>query len=508
MAVWYCGSVQHTAVTQFAISHAYSVGDFVRALAAPSVGNERVWRCTTAGTSGGSESAWTLTKGSTTNQGTAVFTEVTGNSTYGWSAAAARVDLFTTWAAAGDSIYTASNHAETRAAAMTAPAASITNPMILISVNPAGSVPPVAADYSAGASVTVTGSNTLTFGGTSSIWYGFNFTAGTSTDNASITIGPTGNNQTVSHEFFDCSFTLGGNSVAAKLNFGNNGNTSTARCRWVNCNAAFSSTSQGIFLRLGDFHWDGGSVNGSTFPTNLFTSQAMGQTMLFVEGVDFSSISGTVANQGVGHSRWTFANCKVHASATLASAASVYGGECDFINCDSSTANYKQTRRGYTGILTQESTIVRSSGASDGTTPISHKIVTNTNVTNHKVQPFRGFQSVIWNTATGSSKTVTMEFVTDNVTLKDDELWIEVEYLGSSASPKASRVSSAPATYLTASSNLSTSSATWTTTGLTTPVKQKASVSFTPQMVGLVKVTPYFAKASLTVYYDPKVTIS
>ena len=33
MAVWYCGSVQYAAVTQFATSHAYTVGDIVRQLA-------------------------------------------------------------------------------------------------------------------------------------------------------------------------------------------------------------------------------------------------------------------------------------------------------------------------------------------------------------------------------------------------------------------------------------------------------------------------------------------
>jgi len=94
MATWYLGSTKHAAVAQWAATTAYVVGDFVRQLAAPTKDNERVWRCTTAGTSGGTEPSWTLTKGSTTNDNTVVWTEVTGNSAYGWSAAAARLKLF------------------------------------------------------------------------------------------------------------------------------------------------------------------------------------------------------------------------------------------------------------------------------------------------------------------------------------------------------------------------------------------------------------------------------
>ena len=105
MAVWYCGSVQYAAVAQFATSHAYSVGDIVRQLATPSVGSERCFRCTTAGTSGGSEPTWSLGKGATTSTGTAVFTEVTGNATYNWSAPMARLQHplnSSSWMASGD----------------------------------------------------------------------------------------------------------------------------------------------------------------------------------------------------------------------------------------------------------------------------------------------------------------------------------------------------------------------------------------------------------------------
>lgn len=59
-----------TPSVQWAASTAYSVGDMVR----PSTSNNRVFRCTTAGTSGASEPTWDTTIGNTTNDGSVVWT--------------------------------------------------------------------------------------------------------------------------------------------------------------------------------------------------------------------------------------------------------------------------------------------------------------------------------------------------------------------------------------------------------------------------------------------------
>ena len=131
------------------------------------------------------------------------------------------------------------------------------------------------------------------------------------------------------------------------------------------------------------------------------------------------------------------------------------------------------------------------------------KIVSSTAANCSPAQPFETFEGAFWNTATGSSKTLTLYCVTDNVTLTDADIWVEVEYLGSSATPLASLASSAPATILTTASNLSTTTEAWTTTGLATPVKQKMTVSFTPQMIGPARWKVKVAKASTTVYVCP-----
>src|SRR5262245_12672372 len=74
----YVGSVQWTAVTSWAASTAYTVGQLRKQLAAPAAGSERVFVCRVAGTSGGTEPTWVTTRGATTADNTASWAEVTG----------------------------------------------------------------------------------------------------------------------------------------------------------------------------------------------------------------------------------------------------------------------------------------------------------------------------------------------------------------------------------------------------------------------------------------------
>lgn len=512
MPDWYCGSVQHAAIAQFAISTAYSVGNIVRQLAAPAVGNERAFRCTTAGTSGGTEPSWSLTKGSTTSTGTAVFTEVTGNSTYGWAAAAARIDRLAAWALNGDTAFIASNHDETRAATLTV---ASTNPAIFvryISVDPAGSVPPVAADYLRGAAVRVTGANEIRFINGNGFYFGIDFYAGSATDGGIISLGVTSNTGASNHELYDCSLNLIGTGSGGLINIGNTiGYTAGCRTLFDNVKVSFAATGQSIRLGPGVFDWrnTSGAITGATFPTSLFTGStgsATGAGTFTVDGVDLNAITGTLVAALPVPFIVNFANCRINASATLAAAPTVVGAAVNMAVCDDGATGYKQARQTYAGKLTQEATIVRTGGASDGVAAISHKIVTNANTKRHT--PFEGFPLAIWNTATGVSKTLTVELVNDGVTLTNNDFFIEVEYLGNASYPMASMVSSAPATPLTAASNLPSSVEAWNTTGLASPVKQYASVSFTPQLAGLVRVRVFVTKASQTLYYCPKVTIS
>ena len=126
--------------------------------------------------------------------------------------------------------------------------------------------------------------------------------------------------------------------------------------------------------------------------------------------------------------------------------------------------------------------------------------------------PLESDEIVEWNDTVGSSITVGLELVHDSQgagsgsKFQNDECWIEAQYLSASGTPLGAISSNAKATVLTTAADQASSSETWTTTGLTTPVKQALQVTFTPQMKGFVHLKCVLAKASKTVYVCPKIT--
>lgn len=157
--------------------------------------------------------------------------------------------------------------------------------------------------------------------------------------------------------------------------------------------------------------------------------------------------------------------------------------------------------------MISETTLVRTGGSSDGTTALSWKVVSDTTATFNR--PFITPEIVQWNETTGSSVTATVEILRDSATnLTDAEVWLEVMYLGTSGYPLGTWISDCKADFLASEADQTTSSETWTTTGMSNPNEQKLSVSFTPQEKGFVHARVCVAKASATLYVCPKVTLS
>jgi hypothetical protein len=419
----------------------------------------------------------------------------------------AHVDLSSaiTASSAGDTFYVAHDHSKNYGVSTTLTFKGTTSaPDRIICVNRAGSVPPVAADITTGA---VEGTNAATT--TLSISGCFKMIgvtlapgSGQSTACTLILSNATGNSQA----FENCTFSLLSTGTASRINIGN----ANSRTWCLNCKLKFGATAQGVVPGAGHLTWVGPSsasilAAGSSVPTTLIIA-TIGAPVKFV-GVDFSALSGTII--GASATWWPadLVNCKLHASATVA------GTPTDLrhlgvtaIGCHSSGIVERNEKYLYQGTLTTETTIVRTGGASDGTTPYSWKVVSTAN--SKRDFPFETFPRELWNATTGVAKTLTVHCVTDNVTLKDDEICIEVEYLGSSGSPITTLISDANATVLTTAANQSTSTETWTTTGLATPVKQKLDVTFTPQMAGPIRWRVKVAKPSTTVYVCPKAELS
>lgn len=425
-----------------------------------------------------------------------------------WANAYTTLNAATTAKAAGDDFWVAEDHAETAGAAKVPVfPGTAANPNRCICVNHSGSVPPVAADVTTGASLTTTGNFAITIGGTV-YCYGLTLNCGTgSSSTAKISLATTAGNFQI---FEACAFNIVSTSTSSTITPCSSAQATTIL---VNCTVSFGATGQSI-IPIGSCAIRGKSsgvfVTGATIPTTLITSSgAINGGVWRLSCVDLSASGAGKTLVGDGQADpIALVNCKLNASVTVAAVPSDNSrGGCDLIGCNSTTNVERNERYRYQGTLTTETTIIRTAGASDGTTAYSWKIVTTAN--SKRTFPFETFEREVWGDTTGSSKTLTIHTVTDNVTLKDDEIWVEVEYLGSSATPVATLITDAAATVLTTGANQdSDSGEAWTTTGLGTPVKQALAVTFTPQMKGPIRWRVKVAKASTTVYVCPKADIA
>lgn len=509
MAVWYCGSTKHAAIAQWASSTAYSEGDIVRQLAAPAIGSERAFRCTTAGTSGGSEPTWSLTAGSTTNDGTAVWTEVTGNSTYGWSAAIARMSgLSATWCAAGDTVYVSNNHTEAGSGAnygISATAGTSNAPISFICVNDAAAPPTAVAT---GATISSPNAYALNINGYL-YFYGITFNAGTN----GASTGDININSSAAASFYvleNCTLALNNTNIASRINFGI---TSAALeqqgIELKNCQLKFGNASQSALLRL-PVKWQGGSVLGATYPNTLFGNPGANGApfgSLIARGIDLSGMgSKTLVAATSGPSDFLFTNCKLGTDAVIYSGTLTRGGATiRLVHCNAGDVNYSWESHSAQGSVYADAAVYRTGGASDGTTSFSVRMASSAGTLLR--QPLVFDRAAFWNETVGSL-TVTVEVVTDGVTLTDAEAWIEVEYLGVNGFPQTLFASDRAADEFATPANQTTSSETWTTTGLTSPLKQALACTVSVAEKGWVRVSVCVAKPSTTVYVCPKVVVS
>ncbi len=521
MANIYVGFEQHAAVAQWAASSGYSEGDIVRPLAAPAANEERCFRCTTAGTSGGSEPAWDVeTPGATTNDNDVVWTEVTGQEAYAWSAPHARLGkvgfsgtfwVDNGWVANGDTIFVSEDHAETAAGIITVGSniGSAAGPIQITCVDHTGSVPPVSADLRSSARVQTTGNNEIRVnsGGSDTriVYRGIRFRAGSGAS-GTANIALLSGNPACRLKLINCELVLLTSGASSYIDFGG---TNSGQIELVNTTVEFGSTSQHIRKPgASGATWKNtpSAIVGATIPNALFGYAGDRSRGLVLDGVDLSALGSgktIVANNTLSAE---LRNCKLGASVTVAAVSTSPSQRVDAMLCDSGDTNYRSESYQYPGTLTTETGRVRSGGASDGVTPVSWKVVTTANA--KWILPVECFSIGIWNETVGSPVTATIEIMNDGTTLKNDEVWADIQYMGDASFPLASEATNTKADPLTAGSNLSTSSETWDTTGIGSPVKQKIEVTFTPEQKGYIRAVVKVGRASKTVYIDPKITLS
>jgi hypothetical protein len=279
----------------------------------------------------------------------------------------------------------------------------------------------------------------------------------------------------------------------------------------------FGNAGNGISPNT-DFEISGGSIiSGSTTITNLFNNGATNRPVKgVITGLDLTNLAATTnlvigANSLLGTGALFFRGCTLPAawSGSLVSTAITVGGmRVEMHDCDNANTNYRLWIEDAGGSIKHETTIVETGGASDGTTPLAWKMTSN--ATNAYPSSYQQSQEMtLWNDTSGSSKTLTVDIVHDSLTnLKDNEVWVRVFYPSSSAAPLYTKITDAVASVTATAADQDASTATWTTTGLTNPNKQKLVVTFTPQQKGVIIALVILAKASKTIYVNPKPVLS
>jgi hypothetical protein len=429
------------------------------------------WICTTAGTMGASEPAWPNdTAGTTQADGTTTWTclGVVGNFT-GGQAPHARVQnsCANTWFAVGNTIYVGDNHAESQATAITlSPTGSNPNINKIICHNHSGSYPPSSSDLRTGASLSVTTANSITWSQAGMTYvHGLQFKAGTGVNSASaasILITLTSNGSM----YFDaCSFRL--------ENIGNSGSvvqcatSNTTSTVFNNCTVFFGHVNDFVSAGACQFVWQNtGQIleSGSAVPAQFFITGGSSTACptVTLEALDLSQLTGVIwSNSGNVMGRpFTIKDCKLNASATITQPSAV-DTVVQLVRSDSGATGYKSTRYAYEGTETTETSITRVGGATDPTSQAqSRKIVTTAN--SQWLRPFKAEPYAIWNPTTGANVTVTV-FGTINAGAlpNNDDIWMEVEYLGSSSFPIGTIVTTTKANLFAANAAVASDGSTW-----------------------------------------------
>ena len=404
-----------------------------------------------------------------------------------WAKAATTLTTALTGSAAGDIFYVAHDHVQSTAGAVTLTAiGTIANPNFIYCVDRGGTVPPVSADLRTTGVITSTGANSINTAGFA-YCYGLKFNAATS---GSPTVSQT------NWTFDSCAWTIG---TTGGVNF------RVTNVTFLNTTIAFGSTSDQIAVNNGRFVWKNtpSAIAGAVFPTNLFATIA-GLAGVYLQGVDLSALGSGKQIFNTNTDNFLI-DCKLGASVTLAATPTVLAPRYYSIRSDSSGTNYVNGMVSYQGTLTTETTIVRTGGASDGTTPFAWKIITTANTKWPYPHHFESPPISIWNDTTGASKTITIEGTWGGGAVpNNDEIWIECEYLGDASYPRGLFANSGKADNLAAASACTSSSETWG--GSTSEFKMQ--VTITPQMKGPITAVVKVAKASSTFYIDPKITIT
>jgi hypothetical protein len=396
-------------------------------------------------------------------------------------------------ALAGDYIYVSQSHAESTAAAISLSlAGTLANPVKIICGSDATEPP---ADTSTTASITTTGTSSVTVTG-SGYLEGINWFLGTGAVVASLNL--TGNLANLS--FYKNHFTFIGTHTTSKIQCGSQSVLNNSTLRFKDCWVKFGNAGQTISLNLADFKWEGGGLEaGGVSPTYLLTVDSAGSAL--VDAFDASAGATAMClcdSTALYAGRVLFRNIKLPAGWT-GNIGTVTNASCR-IELQNKDLYWLET---YFGSV-KSSAVCTSDGAKDEGVGYSLKVSSNANCDypgNRLVTPEL---PALMNSTIGTPITLEIEIAQDTAAapLTNAQIGLEVQYLGTTGQVISSFISCGKTNTLADPATHPAGTATWT--GLTTPTKQKLSVTFTPAVAGFVQGKIVLTAPSKTVYVDWK----
>jgi hypothetical protein len=250
------------------------------------------------------------------------------------------------------------------------------------------------------------------------------------------------------------------------------------------------------------------SASGRTGPiidagnTNVHTS---------ISGADFSAISGAsaIVSQTNAIGRVVVENSKSVASPTYVTGSRGDLGSNLFVRCTSAANPEGLYYSDYLGSVASTAAIYRNGGGVVEAIPVSWKLISTT----HAYTSFPLFSPWIYGVlASTGSKTFTLYVTQDGGAgdLTDADVWLEVEYMGTSSVSTYGLGTDRciiDGFFSGAAAQTDDTTSTWTGS-ITATYKQSLAVTATVNEEGLYRARVALAKASTTLYVDPLVTVS
>ncbi len=411
---------------------------------------------------------------------------------------------------AGDEIHIGHDHAESTAGTVTFAFAAGTElqPIRVISTNTGSDA------YQAGASIAITGvENDLNISTGASVWYGVTLTVA---DNLFFIAEAT------THRFVDCVI------VVADLLLVMNANWITLEFVDSALSSAdatanemrLSSATTSLIIR-------GGSVTmgsaGSGLPIFVIGAGDSGNHIT-VEDCDLSGCTSdlVLVSFNTGHdNRVIFRRCKLPSAYTLPATPTAKRNRIEVESCSGGTSTKpflgvggvdggNAMWRDIKGDVRTATAQHRNGGASDGVNDYSWEMTANANVS--YFSPLESPSIVYW--AEPGSQTVTI-YTANDADLNDNELWMVVEHPDTATPANPDHIvlsNTKPNPLATPGAVARDAGSTWDGAGTGTDgaagQQKLVSSSFNPVEAGPVIIRVYLAKASTTMYVDPKPAVA